>query len=556
MYMSFHNRVILPALAVLSLAFLIGCGSSSHSTPPPSGAFSKANLSGTYVFSIVGSDNASADVQTITGSFSADGNGNIGSSGGAVDFVDSTGDSPATAVTGGSYTVNADGTGQAILDVPNPIGGTTLTLEFVLSSSSGASGGLVTQFDANGTGSGTLALQTSASQPAAGNYVIAASGVAGPGQAPLAIAGAVTIDSNGNITTGILDYNQGGNSTGPTSNPPCVVASGSVTGTTATLNLTGCPSSILLFDVYPVGSSDLKFISATTTSNQYPILSGDLFSQSSATFPSGQLVFTLGGFDPTLNASGPTAMAGLVTSDGSSTLSAGEEDYNDVGFSNITSSVSTPQPFTGTIANLPSGSSRYVLTVSNFVNVGGLPQVWAFAAYPSDNGIVLIEEDSSGGAIVGTAFAQSNTALASSTGYGMNLSGSNSGGFEEDDIAEFTTTSTGFSGEIDMNDQTASNLVTNGSLSGTYQALDATADGRGGLTSTTPDSSIDAIYYTVSSSQTVMVEVDQDQVGLGTLTTQTGSSSSSLSQSFAQKQLVVARAAAKALKARKAKENK
>jgi hypothetical protein len=549
--MSLRNRIILSVIALLTLAFLVGCGSSNSGTPPPSGAFSNANLSGTYVFSITGSDNASGGFQAITGTFSADGNGNV-ESGGAVDFNDSVADSAGTAITGGSYSVTQDGRGQAQLTVTNPIGGTTFTVDFVLSSSSGASGGLITQFDQYGTGSGTLALQSSSTQPAAGNYVVALTGVYGSGQLVAAYAGAVAIDGSNNIT-GALDYNVGGNS------GICTITTGSaVTSTGATLNFTGCTSPNLVIDAYPVSTSDVKLISYSAT--QYPILSGDLFSQSSTSLPSGQLVFTLAGNDP-LESNAPTVMAGLVTSDGSSTLSNGEEDFNDDFTSNITSSSSNPVTFTGTITP-PGSGSRYLLTFNNFVTIGGGPSTWAFAAYPSDNGIILLEEDSSGGAIAGTAYAQSNTALAASTGYGMNLSGINNstgdGTFEEDDIAEFTTTSSGFSGKIDMNDQTAlSAPAPNLAFSGTYTALDSTADGRGGISSTTPDANtpnIDAVYYTVSPSQTVMVQIDSYQVGLGSLITQSGSSSSDL----AQQHLATVRAVmrAKAMKAKKAAEKK
>ena len=550
--MSFHNRVILPALAVLSLAFLIGCGSSSHSTPPPSGAFSKSNLSGTYVFSITGADDVNGLFQAITGTFSADGNGNISSSGGAVDFANSVGDSAGTPITGGSYSVSSDGRGQATLDVPNPIGGTTLVVDFVLSSSSGASGGLITQFDGNGTGSGTLALQSSSSAPAAGNYVVALTGIFGGGGVTASYAGAVAVDPSGNIT-GSLDYAQGGDS------GTCTITSGSaVTAIGATLNFTGCTSSNLTLDAYPVSSSDVKLISDSP--NQYPILSGDAFSQSSTSFPSGQLVFTMSGLDTGLGA--PTVMAGLVTSDGVQNLTNGEEDVNDAFTSNVSSSTSPALSFTGQIANSPSGSSRYQLTLSNFANTGQGVGTWLFVAYPSDNGVVLLEIDSSGGT-AGTAFAQSSTALSASTGYGMNLSGTNNAGgsglFEQDANAEFTTTSTGFSGAIDINDNGVSNLISDGNFTGNYGGIDATADGRGLITATTPDSNnptIDAVYYTVSSTQTVMVEVDSLQLGLGSLITQSGSSSSSLASNFAQQHMAAIRAAAKALKAKKEAEKK
>jgi hypothetical protein len=58
-----------------------------------------------------------------------------------------------------------------------------------------------------------------------------------------------------------------------------------------------------------------------------------------------------------------------------------------------------------------------------------------------------LEMDGGGtGFLLGSALPQTSSTLAASQGYGMNLTGVNT--VEEDDIAEFTTTSSGFSGLI------------------------------------------------------------------------------------------------------------
>ena len=55
--MSLRNRVVLPIVALLSLTFLVACGSGTHSpVPPPSGGFSNTDFNGTYTFSILGLD--------------------------------------------------------------------------------------------------------------------------------------------------------------------------------------------------------------------------------------------------------------------------------------------------------------------------------------------------------------------------------------------------------------------------------------------------------------------------------------------------------------------
>jgi hypothetical protein len=548
------NRVVLSVVAVLSLGFLIACGSSSHTTPPPTGAFSNANLSGTYVFSIVGTESAGGDFLSITGAFSANGSGSI--SGGAIDFNDSdTGVAasafPDQAVTGGSYNVTSDGRGQATLNTTTPWGANTLMVDFVLASSSN---GTITQFDANGTGSGTLTLQSSAAaQPAAGNYVFALTGINGSGLSSGAIAGAVAVDGSGNITTPagtFLDWNDNGNS------QQCTITSGSitVTSTPGTASIATNCGTAYNFDVYEASANDYKVIET----DQFPNFTGDLFLQTTTTLPtSGQIVFTMAGLGSNAgsSASDIVALGGLATVSGA-TLVSGEEDYDDEGTSNIQlGTSSTPQAFTGAIT-APGTGSRYQLALSTFENGQGQTSLYTFAAYPySSTAMALIEIDDFG-ISAGTAYVQSSTSLASAQGYGMNLTAINGGSgsaFEQDDIAEFTANNGSFSNAaIDLNDE--GSTLFDKSFSGNYQ-MDSPATGRGEFTGNTPDDnspSINLVFYTVSSTQTIFVEVDTSQLGVGTFLQQNASGSAS---DFTARHLAVLRAA-KAMKAKKAKENK
>jgi hypothetical protein len=140
-----------------------------------------------------------------------------------------------------------------------------------------------------------------------------------------------------------------------------------------------------------------------------------------------------------------------------------------------------------------------------------VPGTYTFAAYPfSSNGITgiqLLEIDGLG-VTSSAAYAQSGTSLAASQGYGLNLSGFNSNG-EEDDIAEFTTTTTNFSGIVDLNDQGLT-LTFDKTFTGTLpSAVDA--NGRG--TATTNYFSYD--FYVINSNAFILLEVDNSQVGLG-----------------------------------------
>jgi len=504
--MSLRNRFVLPVIAVLGLAVLAGCGNGSPKpTPPPSGSFSNSNLKGTYVFSIVGMDSA-GNFLAVTGTFAANGTGGTGGiTGGAVDINDS-GFTPATTnspITGGSYSVTQDGRGQAILTTATPWGSPAIQVDFALTSSGH---GLITQFDSYGSGSGSFDLQTAASQPAVGNYVLGISGITGSTLTPGAMAGAITLDASGNAS-GSVDYNNSAVSSLPTVNSGSTVLVSGTPGR-ATLVTSG---GTFNFDVYGIDATHWRLIET----DSFPILSGDLFAQTSTALPSGQVVFTMAGFDYSTSAGGPLAVGGLMTSDGTSTISDGEEDFDDAGAVDSAG----PQAFAGTITP-PTSGSRYVLALNNFVN-GNAAAVgsYTFAAYPYSGGVQVVEIDD-GGVTAGVAFPQSSTSLASAQGYAFGLSAANSGGFEEDDIAEFTTTSNSFNGIIDVNDQGMTHFGQ--SFSGTY-SLDSPATGRGVLNS----SLLNGAFYTVDGSNVLFIETDgSSQLGLGAFQSQSASAQS------------------------------
>jgi len=506
--MSFCKRVVLPTVAAFFLVFLVACGSSrTQATPPPTGGFSNSNLKGTYVFSIVGSDSA-ANFLAITGTFTANGTGgSAGITGGTLDINDSGFTAPLTnnPITGGSYLITQDGRGQATLTTATPFG-TSIEVDFVLTSNEH---GLITEFDRNGSGSGSLDLQTAPGQPAAGTYVIGLSGVSGAGLTPAAMAGAITLDGSGN-GTGSLDYNNNAIPSSPTISSGSTVTVGGTPGK-ATLVTSG---GTFNFDVYGIDATHWKFIET----DPFPILAGDLFSQTSSTFPSNQVVFTMAGFDYSSTAGGPLALGGLMTSDGTSTISNGEEDFNDAGVADT-----APQAFSGTITP-PSSGSRYTLALNNFVN-GNAAAVgsYTFAAYPSSGGIQLVEIDGNG-VTAGVAFAQSSTSLASGQGYGLNLAAANNSGVEEDDIAEFTTNSGVLTGIIDLNDQGQPSF--NQRFSGNY-TLDSPATGRGVLTS----NMFNGAFYVVDGSNVLFIETDSSQLGTGAFQVQNASAKSTLAAS-------------------------
>jgi hypothetical protein len=516
--MTLRNRLVLSVI-VCSLAALAGCGGSgfNSATPPPTGSFSNSDLNGTYVFSATGSDVNFAFL-TMVGTFTANGSGGI--TGGTVDINDPLFSAPAAGlpITGGTYRITPDGRGQATLSAATPFG-SSITVVFVLASSAH---GLIIEFDGNGTGSGTVDMQSTVTQgQIAGSYAFNFTGISNynssSGAEPvLATAGAFTLDGNGNVTTGVQDFNNNGNSVGETT-----------LGLTGTVNLSTVPGTAILtagsgafcvagchFDVYPVDATHLKLIGT----DAFPILTGDVFTQTSS-IPTTN-VFTMAGLDFAAQGA-PFAAAGLIVTDGTSQVTSGAEDINDAGTALQLTTLS------GSYTALSGG--RSVLTLNQFLNGNaGLPGNYSFAAYPSSGGLQLLEIDNAG-VTSGVAYPQTSTTLASTQGYGMNLTGINAGNgggsFEEDDIAEFTNTNGTFSGLLDSNDQ---GTVTPDQKFGASYVADSTIPSRGTVTPTTNGFTL--VTYVVDSATTVFVEVDPSQLGLGSFALQTPTAKSNIAQ--------------------------
>jgi hypothetical protein len=526
--MSSPSRLAVP-VAVLLLMFLAACGGGTHSpVAPPSGAFSNTILNGTYTFSLLGSDTSGS--MALAGTITACGCSRGTLSAGTVDLSSSTGDLSAVGINTGAsgYNITADGRGKINLALnTNPT--QIVILDIVVTS---GSHGLIVRFDGNGTGSGTIDAVPGAVSLSNSSYALTLSGADASGN-PLLTVGAFTLDSSGTITAGIADVNDNASvSAGATLSGSVTVGAATAPGT-ATLVVNGTS---LTFDVYAIDATDLKLIETNTTGQ---VLAGDAFIQTSTTVPSGTLVFSMGGatFSSSVGGFIPYAMAGTVKSDGSSTLSNGAEDINNDGTVDGGGTTATPISFTGTFAANPSGSGRYLVTLTGFQ--GGSQ----FAAYPSSGGILLLEIDTvSGGFTSGTAIAQSAAGnLAGSQGYGMNLTGTDLGsGAELDQIAEFTTSSSGLSGLLDQND--AGSTSTN-NLNGHYTT---SSSGVGSVTFNTGS----AFYYAVDNSTLMLLANDSGEVSLGAIQLQSTPSSAQAAVGVTQRQLAMLRGVAHARSAR------
>jgi hypothetical protein len=526
--MSLRNRLVLPVV-VFTLAFLVGCGSSSNSaTPPPSGGYTNSDFAGTYVFSFVGADftnsaeTDTASIMAAAGVLTADGKGGLT---GTIDLDDpqlAEVESATTLVLSGlgatgNYKVTADGRGNGTIRVTVNNVAVSIGIDFVLMSTSH---GLITRFDGNGSGSGTLDLQNSSiTQSQLASFAFSLTGVDSGLSNPFMTAGAFTLDGNGNITAGIEDFNDDRNSndtTGLSLTAGSVVLGAAGAAGTAQLSATGSPYGTLSFDVWPIDSTHLKLIET----DGFELLAGDAFTQQTS-ISSGQLVYTMAGldtggfllssggfmsYDPTSNAIGPN----------------GTEDINDSG------TVVQSLTVSGTLT--PTSGGRYSLSLSGFYNGAGEALSYNFAAYPyvtAGNvvGLLLIETDNLG-ITGGSAFLQTSQTFASAQGYGLNLTGSNSDG-EVDSIAEFTANSDGTltNGLIDENDEGGLSFDQQLGTGGTY-TFDPTNSGRGELsypsTDTTLIGELDLFFYVANNSTVIFIEEDSGQASVGSFELQTG----------------------------------
>jgi len=448
------------------------------------------------------------NLMEITGTLVADGNGNI--SGGMFDVnnPNGAGVGSVTVGNGSTYKVTSDGRGTATVKTTTS---GTFGFDFVLHSSAG---GLITEFDTGGTGSGTFELQSPVAQTdLAQAYALSLTG-ADSGINSMSTVAGFTLDAGGTMSNGVQDINDSRTVLTSLSLSGSVLVGAAGAPGTAQL-ITSTSLATLTFDVFPIDSNHLKFIETDGAA----FLAGDAFPQSSIPASPSTYVFTLSGLDftPTTGPA-PFVTGGFLMTDGVGGVSQSEQDINDAG------TVTTQIPFTG-LYETTLTNGRTTVTLTGFNN-GSLSNTTTFAAYPSAGGLQLLEIDTSansGGVTTGVAYPQSATTLASGQGYGLNLTGSNSTG-EEDVIAEFTNTNGNFSGLIDFNDAMGGGSLSGGNVFTATYAPDSSNSGRGQISS----SAFNLISYVVNGTTTVFIEQDSNQVGVGSFSQQSTSATSSL----------------------------
>src|SRR5450432_700011 len=183
---------------MLSLIAAAGCGSGNVVLPNPTGNYSLASLSGSYVYQIHGTSNLGPYREV--GVFTADGAGHI--NGGSDDFA--VGGLFSNSITG-TYTVAGDGTGFLTIS-PTALG--SITFAITLTNSSQL---YLMEAGILADGAGVAELQSSASTAPSCTFVFRLHEIAASsGQSSVSEVGAMTI--TGGAVTGSLDQNLGGTS--------------------------------------------------------------------------------------------------------------------------------------------------------------------------------------------------------------------------------------------------------------------------------------------------------------------------------------------------------
>jgi hypothetical protein len=471
----------------MAAALWIAACSSGGTTvlPPPQGKYSLGSLSGTYSFVTNGEVFANGAITATplarTGSFVADGKGGI--SGGIEDVNSAGAFNGPFVISGGSYTVAADGRGTLTLNVSS--NGSANTLQFGITLTSTGGGLMIDETSSAtqaSTGSGNFIIQNAAlcSTPVtapAGPYVFDFSGLDANGAA-LSLVGEITANA-GVLNPGFADLNDGG-----------VLSNGSINGALATdgLNPAGptvCGRGLATISgqnyiFYVVDAARLRFLSSSGN----VMINGDAVLQNNLPANlSGAFAFVVAGSD---NATkfGPLTRLGRFTVSGT-TLTNVLVDTNDAGTLTPTNSgVNTIVTF-----DLVTNPGRGTVTFKD----PNLSSAFSYVFYMSSATRGVIQETTSK---AGIALAIADGSIAAQTGgpfsstnisgtYAINWSGlsvQNGGGFavadEEDLVGQATVTSLALKGAADIFQfQNVNGPQVDNAVSGT---ITISGDGTGG----------------------------------------------------------------------------
>jgi adhesin/invasin len=342
----------------------------------------------------------------------------------------------------------------------------------------GTTGGYAVTATASGaTGTANFSLTNNSSSNTPRTYVFYLSGQETFGPDFYALAGAVTIDSTGNVVGGEQDYNDGGY--GFASPEP---SGDSITGGTLTVNSTSGQGTLTLTtNNSTLGVNGVETLAVQFVNSNHAIItqfdgvatsSGSMDLQTLPSSLSAGFAFTMNGVDNTYN---PAGFGGVFSIAGT-TLSNGVVDMNDAG------AVTTGTALTGTVSAFDSFGRGTINSTLNFN--GSSITVNYYVVGPE--ALRLIGVDTTDSAI-GSAFGQgSNATSGSNAQLGKSVFALNGSPYPANfgAVGMFSTSNTSsvtadFSGIADDNELVGAQQLAATSISGTYSI---TSNGYGSFT--------------------------------------------------------------------------
>ena len=370
-----------------------------------------------------------------------------------------------------------------------------------------------------------------------------------------ALAGAVTIDANGNVLAGEQDYNDafgftslqpsGDTISGGTLKVDATTGQGTLSLTTNNTKLGS--SGTETFGVQFVNSNHaliIQFDGSATSSGSMDLQT--LPSPLSA--PTGAFSFTISGVDPGYD---PIVVGGVfsISGTGPSNLT-GTYDVDDFSTTYV-GTATLKVPFAGTISN-PDTFGRGTISGSA---IGGVPDIVINYYIVGPEAIRIIDVDTADSG-VGSAFGQGTGTTFSNASLGNSVFSlaSNSFGSLYAAAGMFSTSNTSspaanFSGVADDNEFDNAGVVSEAAISGTYSVNIGGINGYGSLTITPGDLgtvSVLGIYMvdpklnindpnntTTGGGGALVADLDVSVVGAGVLVPQTDPSTASFAGNYA-----------------------
>ncbi len=491
-----------------------------------------ALAAGNYVYYLSGEDNnaAGSGIYFVTGVFTASASGTI--TGGEQTFSDfNLYEQDNIVVATSSLTAGNNGNVLITLDTGDPNIGVAGVETFDVSMVT-TSNGLLTEYDASASGSGTLDLQTSTAA-LSGGYAFFAGGWDANG-VPIVTGGVVNIDSAGGISGAgsVFDQNDGG-----TLSPDQLFAASTVVGPDAlgqvvfTLNPQTTSSTVFEFEMvgYVVDANHIRWVENWNVDDLSATTGGVALGQNgkNGTYSSSNLSGSNGVFGTAgADINGPLQVAGLLTFNADGSL-GGNVSFNDFSSQSPQGGVTLATGGTWTIDPSGTGNDGGTgrVTISNVTDDATFGP-YNFQLYLAKEGAVLISMDA-GDQVAGLAYPQTGsfTAASFSGNYALNIDQQDTSpdGFEYDGIGTVNADGTSaFTGFVDLNADLTPTNGTAGGVTGTFTSnTNGVFPGTISGISSTGAASDSFTFYLIGATSgasvgVIGIENDADQLTLGT----------------------------------------